>query len=102
MSTPKTYTEFQETLSATMPMKDWPEALCAMWYDAKGDWDKAHEIGQDIHSAIGGWIHGYLHIKEGDEFNARYWYNKAKRKYPDHSLEVEQKTIVDYVLSEQL
>ena len=98
MPTLKSYSEFQQTLSAMAPPKEWPEALIAMWYDAKGDWNKAHEIGQDIHSALGSWIHGYLHIKEGDEFNARYWYNRAKRKYPDHSLEEEQKAIVDYIL----
>ena len=98
MSTPKNYTEFQQTLSVETPPMEWPKALIAMWYDAKGDWNNAHEIGQDIHSTLGSWIHGYLHIKEGDESNARYWYNRAKRKYPHHGLEEEQKVIVEYIL----
>jgi len=98
MPTPKTYTEFQQTLTVATPPEEWPEALTAIWYDAKGDWDKAHEIGQDIRSDLGSWIHGYLHIKEGDEPNARYWYHRAKRKYPNHGLEEEQKAILDYIL----
>ena len=100
MPIPKNYTEFKQTLTAATPPNEWPEALRAMWYDMKEDWNKAHEIGQDIHSAVGSWIHGYLHIKEGDESNARYWYNRAKRKYPDHGLEMEQKVIVEYILAE--
>ncbi|MCG2461101.1 hypothetical protein K8352_10115 [Flavobacteriaceae bacterium F89] len=98
MPIPKNYTEFQHSLVAATPQGEWPDSLCAMWYDVKGDWDKAHNIGQDIHSALGSWIHGYLHIKEGDEFNARYWYNRAKRKYPVQGLEAEQKEIVEYIL----
>ncbi len=100
MSIPKNYTEFQQTLSASTPPKGWPAPLSSMWYDSKDDWDQAHEIGQEIHSAIGSWIHGYLHIKEGDESNARYWYNRAQRKYPDYGLEKEQKVIIEYILNQ--
>jgi hypothetical protein len=39
-------------------------------------------------------VHAYLHRKEGDSWNADYWYRKAGKKRPDVSLEQEWETIV--------
>lgn len=47
-----------------------------------GQWDAAHKIAQDDESDIGSWLHGIVHIVEGDESNARYWYREAGRKFP--------------------
>ena len=66
--------------------------------DAKGDWEKSHNIAQDIHSDTGSWIHAYLHRKEGDIFNADYWYSKAGKKRPSVSLEKEWEEIVTDLL----
>ncbi len=55
----------------------WPKALQAMWYDKQGDWDKAHQVVQDASDADSAWVHAYLHRKEGDFSNARYWYKRA-------------------------
>lgn len=52
-------------------------ALLALWWDARGDWAKAHEVAQDVESADGAWVHAYLHRKEGDMGNAAYWYRTA-------------------------
>jgi len=52
-------------------------ALLALWWDAKGDWDKAHEIAQDVAGADGARVHAYLHRKDGDLGNAGYWYRRA-------------------------
>lgn len=41
-------------------------ALLALWWDGQGDWQKAHEIAQDVSGADGAWVHAYLHRKEGD------------------------------------
>ncbi len=75
-----------------------PDALSieleALWYDAVGDWDKAHELAQYIPSPMGSKIHAYLHRKEGDQFNARYWYGQAGAKYPDASLEEEWENLL--------
>jgi hypothetical protein len=49
----------------------------ALWWDARGDWDKAHESAQDVAGPDGAWVHAYLHRKEGDEGNAAYWYRRA-------------------------
>ncbi len=68
--------------------------LCkAMWYDAKEDWDTAHQIAQSVDSRDGSWVHAYLHRKEGDISNASYWYHMAGRKMPQTTSEEEWKEI---------
>ena len=54
-------------------------ALLALWWDAKGEWDKAHEVAQDVGGRDGAWVHAYLHRKEGNVGNAAYWYGQAGR-----------------------
>jgi hypothetical protein len=54
-------------------------ALLALWWDGRGDWEKAHAIAQDVAGADGAWVHAYLHRKEGDVGNAGYWYRRAGR-----------------------
>lgn len=97
---PKNYAEFEETLSNSNPPSDWPEALKVMWFDAKGNWESSHNIAQDMHNALGSWMHAYLHRKEGDKSNAGYWYRQAGRKYPEISLEEELREIVEFVLTD--
>jgi hypothetical protein len=63
--------------------------LKALWYDQKGDWEKAHQLIQDLPDKNAAWIHAYLHRKEGDVWNADYWYRNAGRKRPAVSLQEE-------------
>jgi hypothetical protein len=49
----------------------------ALLKDKAGDWDGAHEMVQDISTKEAAWIHAYLHRKEGDQWNAEYWYSRA-------------------------
>lgn len=95
---PNHYKEFEETLTESHPPSIWPEGLKALWFDAKGDWEASHDIAQEMHSSLGSWIHAYLHRKEGDRFNAGYWYGKAQRHYPSNTLEEELKEIVLYII----
>ena len=67
--------------------------LLALWHDAKGNWKKSHELTQHVHTPEGSWVHAYLHRKEGDSFNAAYWYNQANRNMPDYSFEKEWEEI---------
>jgi hypothetical protein len=53
-----------------------PEAR-SLWLTKKGDWEAAHNIAQDIHTTTGSWIHALLHVIEGDQWNADYWFAKA-------------------------
>ena len=46
-----------------------------------GQWDAAHQIAQNDETPLGAWLHGILHMIEGDESNARYWYQKAGRPF---------------------
>ena len=84
-----TITSFKQSLSQNEPPENSSAYLSALWYDAKGDWDKAHKLIQDIEDKDASWIHAYLHRKEGDNRNADYWYNLAGKKRPDISLEKE-------------
>jgi len=90
--------EFKSSLQEQQPP---PVAvlLQALWYEAKGDWEKSHELAQDVNTPDGSWVHAYLHRKEGDQFNAQYWYNRAKQKMPEYSLEKEWEEIVKTMLS---
>lgn len=56
-----------------------PPLLVALWHDARGDWDQAHRLAQDVDTPDGCWVHAYLHRREGDLGNARYWYRRAGR-----------------------
>ncbi len=66
-----------------------PPLLEALWWDARGDWDRAHQVAQGVEGAAGAWVHAYLHRKEGDLSNADYWYRRAGRARPVLSLEAE-------------
>jgi hypothetical protein len=87
-------TSFKESLIADEPPAGVSLYLQALWYDGKGNWEKAHELIQDEGDKKGSWIHAYLHRKEGDIWNADYWYNKANRKRPSHSLDEEWTELV--------
>lgn len=46
------------------------------------DWSAAHVLVQDDPSPEAAWLHGIVHILEGDLENARYWYGRAGRAFP--------------------
>ena len=83
---------FRATLTTDTPPAVAPPLL-ALWHDARGDWDMAHQIAQDLDDASGAWIHAYLHRKEGDQSNAAYWYRRAKRPVASETLDDEWETI---------
>lgn len=58
-------------------LSDLPTTLQALWYDKKGNWNKAHQIVQDASDKDSAWVHAYLHRKEGDLSNAHYWYRRS-------------------------
>ena len=76
-------------------------ALLALWWDARGEWDKAHEIAQDVDGADGAWVHAYLHRKQGDLGNAAYWYRRAGRAVGSGDLRVEWEGIVEELLGRE-
>lgn len=98
MGLPKDYDAFSESLQADQPPASWPEGLRALWYDGKGDWEAAHQLAQDMPGVTGSWIHAYLHRKEGDRWNAGYWYDRAGRPFPSLTLEEEFQAMVRMLL----
>jgi hypothetical protein len=90
---------FKSTLQADSPPPGITGCLAALWYDAKQDWERAHTVAQDIEDRDGAWVHAYLHRKEGDASNARYWYNRAGRPMPTGAFEKEWEEIVTRLLN---
>jgi hypothetical protein len=64
------------------------------WWDAKGDWKRAHESAQQDEGPEGSWVHAYLHRKEGDQGNAAYWYSRAGKPVCREPLDAEWLGIV--------
>src|SRR5438552_1206439 len=64
--------------------------LQALWHDAKGDWERAHDAAQNDHGRDGSWVHAYLHRKEGDLGNAGYWYARAGKPMPAARVTLEE------------
>ena len=63
-----------------MPTKDkkLTEALTLL---EDGDWQQAHTIVQEQETQYAYWLHGIVHLLEGDSENAQYWYKRAKRAF---------------------
>jgi len=90
---------FQQSVSASTPPENLSGYLQSLWYDAKGDWNRAHEIIQDIDDKKAAWIHAYLHRKEGDVGNADYWYEMAGKTRPNGYLDIEWERIARAMLA---
>jgi hypothetical protein len=91
-------TDFRASLADAAPEQALPPPLAAMWWAAKGDWDRAHKIVQDESCANSAWVHAYLHRVEGDLGNAGYWYRQASQPVAKDSLEAEWERIVSALL----
>ncbi len=96
-----TFSDFKASLNHSDPPDAISLHLQALWYDGKGDWTRAHDIAQEIHTPKGSWIHAYLHRKEGDSSNASYWYHMADKPFPSVGLEAEWEQLVYAFLEKQ-
>ena len=95
-----TLDEFRATLSDASPPSA-PPALIALWHDARGDWERAHDVAQVVDDDSGSWVHAYLHRKEGDLGNAGYWYRQARRPVATNALSDEWNEIVATLLGDE-
>lgn len=86
--------EFKATLSEAKPPEGVSVVLQALWYDGNDNWDKAHDLAQEQDDKDGAWVHAFLHRKEGDNWNANYWYNRAGKTMPAYGLDQEWENIV--------
>ena len=90
---------FKATLDAVQPPSGLTPALEALWWDAKENWDKAHDRAMTVEGPDGALVHAYLHRKEGDPDNAAYWYGRAGRTPFAGSLDAEWQAIVADLLA---
>ena len=89
---------FRASLRNPAPPEGLGLAAQALWWDAWGDWDKAHRCAQAQDDKSGAWVHAYLHRKEGDTQNAEYWYHRAGKSAGSMSLDAEWTEIVRVIL----
>jgi len=85
---------FGKSLAEEAPPTNWPEPVKALWWDAKGDWKRAHALVDELETRDGMAVHAYLHRKEGEEWNADYWYKRAGRTYHRTEFDEEWKALV--------
>ena len=95
-----TLTQFKESLSQPQPPAAMHPVLQGLWYDANSNWEQAHNIAQSREGDPRyDRLHAYLHRKEGDRFNANYWYRRAGTAFFDGSLEDEWQALVEQNLA---
>src|SRR5688572_16405617 len=94
-----TPTAFNLTLSLELPPRGLAPPVEALWWAAKGDWDKAHRIVMEEDGANAAWVHAYLHRVEGDLPNAGYWYRAAGKPVCPDALEAEWSAIAAALLA---
>ena len=90
----KSLTQFKESLNAERPDAAISPQLKSLWYDGKGNWQQAHAEVDHLNDQASAWVHAYLHRKEGDTWNADYWYRRAGKSCPDTSLDEEWEQLV--------
>lgn len=93
-----TLATFTNSLTAATPPANLPAPLAALWWDARGDWSRAHSLVDDLETPDAMAVHAYLHRKEGEQWNADYWYAKAGKTHHRPTLEAEWSALVEALL----
>jgi hypothetical protein len=90
--------EIRASITHEEPPKVLGAPLAALWWDAKGDWARAHALVDELETPEGMAVHAYLHRKEGQAWNADYWYSRAGRGFHRPTLEAEWEALVEGLL----
>ena len=93
-----TFEEFSQSITENKMPSHLSVYLQSLWFDASGDWNKAHHLVNDMSDTTACQVHAYLHRKEGDISNAGYWYSKAGISKPDINLQQEWEQLVRELL----
>ena len=93
--------QFRATVAQGAPPDGISLALQTPWWDAKGDWDRAHGCAQADEGKTGSAVHAYRHRKEGDMRNAGGWYSRAGREPATVSLDDEWQSLAEEMLAAQ-
>jgi hypothetical protein len=92
------FAAYKVSLGADAPPAGLGPAIEALWWDAKGDWPRAHQCAQQQADANGAWVHAYQHRVEGDLRNAAGWYGRAGKPLSAAPLGEEWETIARALL----
>lgn len=74
------------------------QEVTSLWFDGHGEWQKAHDLVDGLTTPNAERIHAYLHRKEGDQWNAQYWYRRAGVIMPTYSLDQEWTELCQTIL----
>ncbi len=92
--------KFKASLDGDAPPAGLGNALQALWYQAKGDWKRAHRLAQAQDDNSSAWVHGYLHRIKGKARASRL-YRSAGRSMSSAPLEKDWEEIVAAILRDQ-
>ena len=90
--------EFQRSVEEDAASVSLSAPLAALWWDARGDWTRAHSLVDELETTDGMAVHAYLHRKEGATSNADYWYERAGRDFYRPTLEAEWAALAEELL----
>jgi hypothetical protein len=91
--------DFKASVSAAEPPTGLEATAQALWWDAKGDWARAHGLVDELETPDGMAVHAYLHRKEGADSNANYWYDRAGRSFHRLTLDAEWQALAEALLT---
>ena len=91
--------EFMKSLSDETPKTELSAPLLALWWDAKGNWERAHTLVDELETRDGMAVHAYLHRKEGSASNAEYWYQRSGTAFRRPTLGAEWTALVEALLA---
>lgn len=94
--------QFIASLTASAPPSGLSAPLEALWWEAKGDWGKAHSLVDELETRDGMAVHAYLHRKEGSGWNADYWYRRSGQEFRRESFEEEWSALVEWLVKQEL
>src|SRR6202453_1839917 len=92
--------DFRASVAQDAPPATLSAPLAALWWDAKGDWTRAHGLVDELETLDGMAVHAYLHRKGGEASNADYWYERAGRRFHRVALEDEWAALVEGLAGE--
>lgn len=93
--------EFKKFVASEAPPAGLSTALAALWWEAKGDWSRAHALVDELETKNGMAVHAYLHRKGGETSNADYWYERAGRQFQRLDFEAAWQALVETLLTGQ-
>jgi hypothetical protein len=93
-----TIEQFRASISESEPPRDLPVTAQALWWDAKGEWARAHDLVDELETPQAMAVHAYLHRKEGQTGNADYWYSRAGRQFHRPELDDEWEALMQGLL----